>query len=143
MAQELREKVNEIKDQREKAGDDLTMVKIIQIMEEGKQREMKMQTAVNGMENKIKDAAQRMETFEAIKEEVRRAREKGGERTDDKDTEKDTMRGFKTKDVPKPEPFDMAPEEFEEWHELFKAQLLSQDSKWSKVLEVMNLIKRE
>ena len=37
----------------------------------------------------------------------------------------------------------MAPEEFGEWHELFKAQLLSQDSKWSKVLEVIDKIKRE
>ena len=115
------------------------MVKIIQIMEEGKQREMKMQVALSEMENKIKE-------FEVFKEELNKGKGRERKESDDskeKDTEKDTMRGFKTKDVPKPEPFDMAPEEFEEWHELFKAQLLSQDSKWSKVLEVMNLIKRE
>ena len=47
------------------------------------------------------------------------------------------MKGFKTKDVPKPEPYDMAPQEYEEWHELFKAQLISQDNKWSDVLEWM------
>ena len=60
----------------------------------------------------------------------------------EKEDADDSMRGFKTKDVPKPEQFDMAPEEFEEWHELFKAQLLSQDSKWAKVLEFMDGIKR-
>ena len=49
----------------------------------------------------------------------------------------ESMKGFKTKDVPKPEPFDMAPEDFEESHELFKAQLISQDNKWSDVLEWM------
>ena len=35
----------------------------------------------------------------------------------------------------------MAPEEFEEWHELFKAKLLSQDGQWAKVLEVMEKMK--
>ena len=47
------------------------------------------------------------------------------------------MKGFKPNDVPKPEPYGMAPEEFEELHELFKAQLMSQDSKWSNVIMAM------
>ena len=44
------------------------------------------------------------------------------------------MKGFKSKDVPAPEPFDMAPEQYEEWNELFQVKLISQDSKWSEVL---------
>ena len=56
-------------------------------------------------------------------------KEEGGE---DKE---ESMRGFKTRDVPRPDPYDMVPSEFDEWHELFKAVLISQDNTWSKVLE--------
>ena len=53
------------------------------------------------------------------------------------------MKGFKTKDVPKPELYEMAPEEFEEWNELFKARLISQDGKWTVILDWIEQLNKD
>ena len=66
-----------------------------------------------------------------------------GKQKGKEEEEEEELKGFRTKDVPKPELYDMAPEDFEEWNELFKARLISQDGKWSVILEWIEKINKD
>ena len=65
-------------------------------------------------------------------------------KNDKKNYESDTgqMQPLKSKDIPKPDKYDLSPTEFLEWHELFVANMVGHDRKWHTILKAFRETKK-
>ena len=48
-----------------------------------------------------------------------------------------SLRGFDFKSVPKPDRYDLKPEKFNAWHDLFVATMAANDAQWESILETI------
>ena len=55
----------------------------------------------------------------------------------DKKDHGNDIKGFDAKHAPKPEKYDMDPKGYQAWHDLFTANMTSQDSKWEAILAMI------
>ena len=100
--------------------------------EEEEEEEEETKKKENKKKNKKDETADESEEDETSDEdEDEDARTDG----DDSDETIKKVRGYDIKSAPKPEKFDLKPEEFEEWKELFLAALLALDPQWEAILE--------
>ena len=84
-------------------------------------------------EKRKKDLAEELERVKELLAEASEGKETNGMVT--------KIKGFNMRDMIKPEPYDMEPQSFHNWNELFTAYMMSMDDVWEKILRELRNFK--